>query len=395
MAIRYAVASGNWSNTATWDGGTLPTAADDVFANNRTVTIDVDITAISLRNTSNVSPAIAQGGSFVVSGSSGTRNITLTGVTSSVVGVLTGFVGAVSPLLNITATASAITNINSNLIGGGAGGPNNPFVVINGNSTVNVVGRVGPAAAFTSCITSQSAGATLTVVGNIFGNQSGNGIIITQSATVTVIGDLTGNITTAIGPAMAVAAASIINVTGNLQGGFGVNAQAIVAGGGGGSTVNITGNLTAGGGEALGDNNQIQAFNITGNVNASSTRPAIVCQNTTLTTINGNLNNTSDVNAVYASRLRISPTIAQSWTFQTAGVDRQMLTANAFSGYPSVSDVRSGTVYASGALTGTCNVPPAASVNFGVPVDNTTGTAMITRAQFLADMGAIASSYNI
>ena len=395
MAIRYAVASGNWSNTATWNGGTLPTAADDVFSNNFTVTIDQDITAISLRNTSNVSPVIAQGGSFVVSGSSGTRNITLTGVTSSVVGVLTGFVGAVSPLLNITATASAITNINSNLIGGGAGGvSNNPSVVINGNSTVNVVGRVGPAAAFSNCITSQSAGATLTVVGNIFGNQSGNGIIITQSATVTVIGDLTGNITTAIGPAMAVAAASIINVTGNLQGGFGVNAQAIVAGGGGGSTVNIIGNLTAGAGEALGDNNQIQAFNITGNVNASSTRPAIVCQNTTLTTINGNLNNTSDVNAVYASRLRISPTVAQSWTFQTSGPNRLLYTSNALSDFPAITNVRSGVTYASGTLTGSCAIPSTSSVAFGVPVDNSTGSAITSRAQLYSDFGAIIAGYN-
>jgi len=54
MALRYAVASGNWSNTATWDGGTLPTAADTVFANNFTVTINGTFTVV----------AAAAGGNF-------------------------------------------------------------------------------------------------------------------------------------------------------------------------------------------------------------------------------------------------------------------------------------------------------------------------------------------
>jgi hypothetical protein len=47
---------------------------------------------------------------------------------------------------------------------------------------------------------------------------------------------------------------------------------------------------------------------------------------------------------------------------------------------PAASDVRFGTVYASGALTGSCYVPAAASVAFGVPVDATTGTAALTPA---------------
>lgn len=50
MAIRYAVASGNWSNPAIWDGGTLPGAGDDVYCNSRIVTIDQNITVNSLRN---------------------------------------------------------------------------------------------------------------------------------------------------------------------------------------------------------------------------------------------------------------------------------------------------------------------------------------------------------
>jgi hypothetical protein len=47
---------------------------------------------------------------------------------------------------------------------------------------------------------------------------------------------------------------------------------------------------------------------------------------------------------------------------------------------PAESDVRDGVSYASGALTGSCKVPAAASVGFGVPVDATTGTAALTPA---------------
>jgi hypothetical protein len=392
MAIRFAVASGNWSNTATWNGGTLPAAADDVFSNNFTVTIDQDITAISLRNTSNASPAITQGGSFVVSGGSGTRNITLSGAASLLVpGVNGGFVAAVSPLLNITATASAITNINSNLVGGVANTNNGVAVVINGNSTLNITGRVGPTGQFGNALQSQFSGATINIVGSVFGTPGGNGIVITQPATATITGPITGAALSS-GPGLAVAAASTINVTGNVFGGNNANAQGIIAGVAG-STINITGNLTAGAGEALGDN-QIQAFNITGNVNASSTRPAIVCQNTTLVTINGNLNNTSDVNAVYASRLRISPTTSQSWTFQTSGPNRLLYTSNALSDFPAITDVRNGVTYAAGTLTGSCAVPPTASVTFGVLVGNSTGSAIISRAQLYSDVGAIVAGYN-
>jgi hypothetical protein len=42
--------------------------------------------------------------------------------------------------------------------------------------------------------------------------------------------------------------------------------------------------------------------------------------------------------------------------------------------------VRSGVTYAAGALTGTAAIPAAGSVALGVPVDATTGTAVLTAA---------------
>ena len=63
MAERYAVATGVWSATGTWDGGTLPTSGDTVHANNFTVTIDQDVTAVSLRTDAGATAVIQPGGS--------------------------------------------------------------------------------------------------------------------------------------------------------------------------------------------------------------------------------------------------------------------------------------------------------------------------------------------
>jgi len=54
---------------------------------------------------------------------------------------------------------------------------------------------------------------------------------------------------------------------------------------------------------------------------------------------------------------------------------------------PAATDVRSGVIYNNGVNTGTCAVPAAASVAFGVPVDATTGTAALTAADVRAAIG--------
>ena len=66
MAERWAVATGSWSDTATWNGGTLPGASDDVHANGFTVTINQDVTVLSLRTTAGTTPVA--GGGFTTSG---------------------------------------------------------------------------------------------------------------------------------------------------------------------------------------------------------------------------------------------------------------------------------------------------------------------------------------
>ena len=62
----------------------------------------------------------------------------------------------------------------------------------------------------------------------------------------------------------------------------------------------------------------------------------------------------------------------------TTGSTKTLVDTAATSGVlPAVSDVRLGTVYSSGNLTGTCAVPQASNVLAGIPVDNTVGTAIL------------------
>jgi hypothetical protein len=83
MALRVAIASGNWSNPAIWNDGVLPNPGDIVASNGFTVTIDQNITVDLLTNaatapgiltaqmTSNTTPSgIVTASSFFVFGTS-------------------------------------------------------------------------------------------------------------------------------------------------------------------------------------------------------------------------------------------------------------------------------------------------------------------------------------
>jgi hypothetical protein len=167
MAIRYAVANGNWSSTATWDGGTLPTSADDVYANNRTVTIDQNVTVISLRNAAVGSPAITAGGTFQ-SQTSGTRVVNANVISAANGSVVTIVAGTVNFTLNGAVTAG--TNANSTFTMGtysfvSSSLSDYPTVTINGNITGGSV---------TNSEGVRHAGGSLYVTGTVRGGTGGN-----------------------------------------------------------------------------------------------------------------------------------------------------------------------------------------------------------------------------
>jgi len=85
--------------------------------------------------------------------------------------------------------------------------------------------------------------------------------------------------------------------------------------------------------------------------------------------------------------LNTTPTNAKTrYALNGTGTYVDMFTADNSLGQAVPSDVRSGTVYANGNLTGTCAVPAAGSVRLGVPVGSNTGTAVLTAAAIRAEL---------
>jgi hypothetical protein len=242
---------------------------------------------------------------------------------------------------------------------------------------------------------------TLTVLGNVTAtdtNANGAaGISITQNATV----NITGNIFSSTGVnsgnhSILSSSTSTINIIGNVQGGaissgnVGINLT-------GGSTVNITGNVIAGTG-SLTTNNAITSsiactININGIVRATAACNAI--QSTSVlanTIISGIIQNVNNRMAFNGPNLYIGNAVTRWELKKSDNTSRTLYSADTFPGVPSEDDVREGAIYGpSSELEGSLKVPPSSSVAVGVPVDNTIGTAIIN----ITDMGALLASYTV
>ena len=336
MAIVRAVKSGNWSDPTVWDTGALPTSADDVYSNTFTVAADTTTTVLSIRNGSTT--GVTAGGGF-----------------------------------------TAVNGVTLTLTGAG---------VVGGNTAATV---------FASSLTS---GQFCTIVGNLVGGINNNTYAASNLSTGTL--NITGNVTSGTGNTcfgVYNAGSGTVNITGNCTGATSTNNSPICAVNNSIGTLNIIGNCTSGdlGPQSYGAiNNSSGTLNHTGTVQASVTAgigPGALNQNTFLT---GPFMATAQgVVANNALRWRWVPSVGPSYMTvpnSTATGYKNLYTADSTdsaSGQPAATNVRSGTIYGpSNELTGTCAVPAAASVAFGVPVGSTTGTAALTTADIQAALTA-------
>lgn len=495
MANVYATKTGNWSDVTVWNTGALPTAADDVRSNGFTVTINQDITVISINNTAST-PAVA-GGGFTVSTNNLTinANINYGGVavltasqsgTLTIVGNFSGTPtsGGVSGTnftstgtINITGNVTAIsanTNISINNTGGGIinltgniiGGLSNGSIGINltNASILNVTGNItggsgidsygvqnantsrisingittGGSGGFAINVNSLSSTAlTLTgacIASNLsaLANSSTGTVIINSSQTaagvaniylirnlaagvITINGDcfgalsatpstafillnnstgtinINGSVTArSVSPSATIgivnnASTGTINVSTNVTGGSVANTIGISNTTTG--TINVTGNIT--GGSNATNTPAIYSItagtiDVTGSCSADA-YPALFSTSTTaVNRLRGNVLTKNGIIAAYVWKMNISPTAAQQFTFQdTANANRLIATSNISPGAPGIADVRFGTVYGSSSeYTGTLRVPNPNTVSLGVLTDNTTGTMIMTPADF-------------
>jgi hypothetical protein len=242
-----------------------------------------------------------------------------------------------------------------------------------------------------------------------------NIISVTSTGILNVVGDLSSTTTSITGSmnAVSMATAGTINITGNITASTNTTLTSSTVSASSG-TVNITGNTTANTIPAVYLGGAVTYTQI-GNVNASTVQPAIFNVTTaatisvtgivtagtgspaiyssfaltsgyssgTFVKVSGNVINTSNVMAVVAPRVTID-TATSSWLFQiSTGGNRTLYAAGVVLGNPATNNVRFGTTYgASSELTGTLRVPSAANVLSGVLTDNTTGTLLMTPADF-------------
>jgi len=336
-----------------------------------------------------------------ITGSGFSTTVTGVRVTSSgtftLNGSFTGLGSASSTALSVTGLSvsgnNSTININGNI--GGAtitGNQNNSFHIINisgASVTVNVTGAIngGSHSATTNsgvmnCIY-VSGSATVTVVGNITGgsvttNTSSqcNGIYLIAGS-VTVNGDVTGGTGPTETTSCGIRASGTVNITGTVSSG---SCRAVFNEGN--VNVTVTGNLTANNAIAVSSAGTTSTTNIAGNVTAVNA-VGVYASSTATNIITGNLTNgTSGFMAFWGQKLYLGTSGSRTWTFyNTSAAAKILYTGDQVSpagSQPAVTDVRSGTSYALGTLTGTCAIPPRNSVTAGVPVDNGIGTALLT-----------------
>ena len=340
MANRFAVAAGNFNDTATWSttaagspGASVPVAGDNAIANTRTVTITANATC------DNVTNGTAYGGT-------GGGQFTLSSGVTLTANVIQGGISGQCVLFNSASPATAA--IVGTITGGG------------GTTTIAVV---------------NNSSGTLTVTGNSNGRAFANN----SSGTLTITGNCTATGSGGSTPLATNAAGGVVNIIGNVVGGAGGASNGVNNTSNG--AVNITGNVT-GGSAAIGVNNTSTGLiTIVGNVIAGATQLA-VSSTTATVRISGSFIYAIDGFApVYAPRiiLNTTPTLAKTrYALNGAGTYVDMFTADNTGLGPATNDVRSGVTYSG--MTGSLAVPLPSQVAVGVPTDNTVGTAALTPA---------------
>jgi len=364
MAIVRAVKTGVWSDPTVWNTGALPTAADDVYSNTFTVTIDTSPTVLSIRNGS--ATGVSAGGGFVLSN-------------ETTVSAQNGFIYGAGN--NATLLASSLLSGQSCNIVGSVSYTSTPnpgsALSHSGLGTINLTGNVSGCVGGNAAIAVSNSGlGVINVTGSVTGgNSSSTAVLNPAGGTINITGQITGG--QASNPASGVgnSGVGLVNITGNCHGGIGANATNYAV------FLSSNGTLV-----------------INGSCTASANAPAIsVTTLTGVAILSGPfITSSNGINPLYAARWfwansNVSPTYYQVRTANLSIV-RSLYTADSVGGNPATNNVRSGTVYGPNSeLTGTCAVPPAASVGVGVPVDNTTGTAAITAASIRSAMGLAAA----
>jgi hypothetical protein len=311
---------------ATAGGGFTTTAATTLTAN---VFAGSSGTAcLSVGHNTNLSGNVTGGSgnlSFGVNLTAGT--LTLTGNATAGLG---------SACIGIAAAANTALLVTGNVIGGsGSGGQNEGIRSSTGSITVtgNITGGSGNGGNYGVRLLSGSINVT--------------GIVAGGASAIGIYNESTGNITL-VGTAMPSNGASGINNTSTGQ----VSATRVTANGYGPGSVGVS--------------------NVFGIVVTSAQSSFVQLQQMEYGALG---------QPPVSGKMRFTDNPGNYIKVNTSpSTTKTLIDATQNAAMPAATDVRFGVSYASGALTGSAYIPAAGSTALGVPVDNTTGTAVLTPA---------------
>jgi hypothetical protein len=401
MASYRASATGNWSNLGiwqVWNGSAwvaavnLPGSADDVWSNTFTVTIDQNITVLTLRNVANTTPAVTAGGGFIVSGT----GLSITCIQS--LGLIQN--NTVSNLLTISGTGNNTFNIN---ILGVSGGSTFNCVRVNSTGIVNWVGSVSSTAPTTTGAININNNCIFNIIGDIFHNGTGSTTVCISTsinstgATLNITGNIgksTGGTTTCV---IFLNANNTLNIIGNvISSDVSSNQTCILVNGGSDQVINITGNVIGGTLSSCIVSSSVSVYlKIIGLISTGNSATAINFGTTNSVLITTGPLISSDYGRLpyIGSRMCL---INPSTTYYEYADDSQngnttgplpnrftLYSPDTIADSPIPANVRQGTIYALGSQTGTLAVPSPSDVRKGFPTDNTVGTADLTAEDIL------------
>ena len=347
MAIYYARANGNvnatiWSTTQAGTASNLFSSfnnSDVLMTNGFTVTFNVSVTVLEIRGDA-ANGATNGGAATLLDGVTITANLfagssawlTYAGSQSA---TLNGSLNCGTSFGSFFASGTGTLNINGTVNGNNGTGSSGNACLWPSSGTVNIVGNI--------------IGGTVSNMHSAIGSNGGNAVI-----------NVTGNITTTAANAVNLTGSQTLNVFGSVTAGNLANTvsygnsmtlfiQRVVGNGFGNGSTGLTNQVAV----AAPQSNPVRVSEIEyGLLGNSPTSGPIE-----LVTANSNV-------AIFATRLGLPKTL----------VDLN----NATNLVPASGNVRNGVAYNYNNNTGSCVIPNANSVVFGVPVDNTVGNGLLS-----------------
>jgi hypothetical protein len=278
--------------------------------------------------------------------------------------------GSVNGANGITTTAAGITNITGDVYHHNftANAANNPINMQTATHTLIITGSVYQGDFSQVTINNSSGNSNIFISGSLIGRTTG--------ATATIFKATTGNITV------------IGNIIGQSAGGNNIfhTSTGLPAG-----TITISGSIekrgagipisTTGPATTIVTGNLFYSGSITGPFISSTSTSGLV----RVTTMGAGFNN---FNPIYSPKIQLISTSTPTYTLQSDIFPRNVTFYDvAFtSSLPSQTNVRSGSTYGgSNEFSGSMIIPSASNVRYGVPVDNTTGSATSITPQDIFD----------